>query len=56
MVKNGLLPSNNEFGRRGKGSAVKDLKSGELIKENIEIKAEMVVKFGKKDFVKITVK
>lgn len=56
LVKNGLLPSNSEFGRRLKGSAVKDMKSGELIKENIEINKEMIVKFGKKDFVKISVK
>lgn len=56
LVKNGLLHSNSEFSRRLKGSAVKDMKSGEVIKENIEIKAEMIVKFGKKDFVKISVK
>ncbi|MEZ4103058.1 MAG: tyrosine--tRNA ligase [Candidatus Paceibacterota bacterium] len=56
LVKNGLLPSNSEFGRRIKGGAVKDMKSGEVIKENIEIKREMIVKFGKKDFVKISVK
>ncbi len=56
LVKNGLLPSNSEFARRLKGSAVKDMKSGELIKENIEIKKDTTVKYGKKDFVKISVK
>lgn len=56
LVKNGLLPSNSEFARRIKGGAVKDMKSGEVIKENIEIKKDITVKFGKKDFVKISVK
>lgn len=56
LVKNNFLPSNSEFARRLKGSAIKDMKTGEAIKENIEIKNEMTLKFGKKDFVKISVK
>ncbi|MEZ4210785.1 MAG: tyrosine--tRNA ligase [Candidatus Paceibacterota bacterium] len=56
LVKNNFLPSNSEFARRLRGSAIKDMKTGEVIKENIEIKKEIILKFGKKDFVKISVK
>lgn len=56
LVKNNFLPSNSEFARRLKAGAIKEMKTGEAIKENIEIKKEMILKFGKKDFVKISVK
>ncbi|MDQ5883228.1 MAG: tyrosyl-tRNA synthetase [Patescibacteria group bacterium] len=56
LVKNNLLPSNSEFSRRLSGSAIKNMETEEVIKENIEIKETIVIKYGKKDFVKIVVK
>lgn len=56
LVGNKLLPSNSELARRISGGAIKDLETEEVIKENIEIKKDTIIKFGKKDFVRIVVK
>lgn len=55
LVKNNLLLSNSEFTRRLSGSAVKNMQTGEVIQENIEIQEIIIIKYGKKDFVKIIV-
>lgn len=56
LVENKLLPSNGEVMRRIKGGAIKDLETGEVLKENILIKKDITLKYGKKDFVKIVVR
>lgn len=56
LVENKLLPSNGEVMRRIKGGAIKDLETGEVLKENIVIKKDITLKYGKKDFVKIVIK
>lgn len=56
LVKNNLLPSNSEFTRRISGGAIKNLETEEVIKENIEVKKDITLKYGKKDFVRIIVK
>ncbi len=55
LVKNNLLPSNSEFNRRLSGSALKNMQTEEVLQKNIEVKEDMVLKYGKKDFVKIIV-
>lgn len=55
LVSEKLLPSKSEFTRRLAGGAVKNLESGEVIKENIKIQKSLTLKFGKKDFIKITI-
>lgn len=56
ISKNKLLPSKSEFGRRLKGGAVKNMETGETIKENFKVKDGFTLKYGKKDFVKIVIK
>jgi tyrosyl-tRNA synthetase len=56
ISKNKLLSSKSEFGRRLKGGAVKNMETGETIKENFKVKDSFTLKYGKKDFVKILVK
>ena len=55
LVKNNLLPSNSEFNRRIAGGAIKDMETDEVIKENISIEKDTTIKYGKKDFLKITI-
>lgn len=56
LVENDLLPSNSEVMRRIKGGAIKNLETEEVFKENILIKEDATIKYGKKDFMKIVVK
>jgi tyrosyl-tRNA synthetase len=56
LVENDLLPSNSEVMRRIKGGAIKNLETEEVFKENILIKEDATIKYGKKDFVKIVVR
>jgi tyrosyl-tRNA synthetase len=55
LVSEKLLPSKSEFTRRLKAGAIKNLETDETIKEDLGIKKNMTIKFGKKDFVKIKV-
>lgn len=56
LVESRCLPSNSEFSRRIFGGAIKNADTGEVLKDNIEIKEDINIKYGKKDFVKIKIK
>jgi len=51
-----LLPSASEFQRRLSGGAIKNMETKEVLTEDIKLEKDITVKFGKKDFVKISVK
>ncbi|MFT5359830.1 MAG: tyrosyl-tRNA synthetase [Candidatus Paceibacteria bacterium] len=52
--ENNLLPSKTEFRRRFEAGAIKNTETGEVVPE--EISESIVVKYGKKDFVKLNLK
>jgi tyrosyl-tRNA synthetase len=54
FIENNLLPSKTEFRRRYKAGAIKNAGSGEKAPEIIT--DSTVIKYGKKNFIKITVK
>lgn len=56
LVYEKLLASNSEFQRRIDGGAIKDMETGEVLKEDIKLEKDITIKYGKKDFVKIIVK
>jgi tyrosyl-tRNA synthetase len=55
FVENNLLPSKTEFRRRAENGALKNAETGKKIDKDAEVK-DMVIKYGKKDFVKIIIK
>jgi tyrosyl-tRNA synthetase len=55
FVENNLLSSKTEFRRRADNGALKNAETGERIDKDAEAE-NMIIKYGKKDFVKITVK
>jgi tyrosyl-tRNA synthetase len=56
VVSNKIVPSNTEFRRLITAGAISDMKTGEKITDpNFKIESEIVLKIGKKTFVKITV-
>ena len=56
VVLNKIVPSNTEFRRLITAGAISDMKTGEKITDpNFKIESEIVLKIGKKTFVKITV-
>lgn len=56
LVSEKLLASNSEFQRRIDGGAIKNMETGEVLKEDIKLEKDITIKYGKKDFVKIIVK
>ncbi|MFA6430634.1 MAG: tyrosine--tRNA ligase [Candidatus Paceibacterota bacterium] len=56
VVSNKIVPSNTEFRRLITAGAISDMKTGEKITDpNFKIESEIVLKIGKKTFVKILV-
>jgi len=56
FIENNLLPSKTEFRRRVSQGAIKNTKTGDVVQEADVFDGEVVLKYGKKDFIRISEK